>query len=409
MAEKRTCQWKSRFDESCRCSEERLQGSKCCIFHKEDKTDEELEVFKDKIRKKLESKDYNFRGFIFAESVDFKEEFVVSSFEGAVDFGEAQFKERVHFQKTKFKEEANFEGARFEDAFFGGAHFEDAEFMEAHFQEAFFGEAHFGKANFEGARFGRAFFAGALFRTTAYFIPHLVQNEISLEGAIIENISMTPLNLGKNAGIDFQNARLRNTDVRRKDIEGHIKQEKEGTYPEAKDVYLRLKNNFHTLGRYDDASWAFQKEKEMERRILFKHRSYLKWFGSMFLNLLYGYGEKPLNVVASAGVIILIFALLYMCFGVEQGSGDKLPTYNIVHEIYRGIRERNVLVRIQRIPQANARDYLYFSVVTFTTLGFGDIRPQQGWSRTAAAIEALTGVILSALFIFTFARRTGGR
>ena len=129
----------------------------------------------------------------------------------------------------------------------------------------------------------------------------------------------------------------------------------------------------------------------------------------MFLNLLYGYGERPLNVVASAIVTILVFALLYMCFGVEQGSGDRLPTYNIVREMQLGIQQKDLFTRIQKIPWSSTRDYLYFSVVTFTTLGFGDIRPQSGWSRTVAALEALGGVILIALFIFTFARKTGGR
>ena len=46
----------------------------------------------------------------------------------------------------------------------------------------------------------------------------------------------------------------------------------------------------------------------------------------------------------------------------------------------------------------------YFSVVTFTTLGYGDISPT-GWSRLLACTEALVGVFMNSLFIFVFCRK----
>lgn len=44
-------------------------------------------------------------------------------------------------------------------------------------------------------------------------------------------------------------------------------------------------------------------------------------------------------------------------------------------------------------------DSLYFSVVTITTLGYGDISPVSGIGKTIAAIEALLGVILIGVFL----------
>ena len=41
-------------------------------------------------------------------------------------------------------------------------------------------------------------------------------------------------------------------------------------------------------------------------------------------------------------------------------------------------------------------DYLYFSVISYTTIGFGDILPL-GYARTLTAICALTGLILIAI------------
>jgi voltage-gated potassium channel Kch len=47
---------------------------------------------------------------------------------------------------------------------------------------------------------------------------------------------------------------------------------------------------------------------------------------------------------------------------------------------------------------------LYFSTVTFATLGFGDIQPFTGFARAIAGIEALLGQLLMALLVFVLTR-----
>ncbi|MCG9694728.1 potassium channel family protein [Vibrio sp. Isolate22] len=47
------------------------------------------------------------------------------------------------------------------------------------------------------------------------------------------------------------------------------------------------------------------------------------------------------------------------------------------------------------LEQSGFTDYLYFSAVVFTTLGFGDIVPL-GYIRLYVSIEALTGLSLIA-------------
>lgn len=49
-------------------------------------------------------------------------------------------------------------------------------------------------------------------------------------------------------------------------------------------------------------------------------------------------------------------------------------------------------------------DALYFSVVTFTTLGYGDFAPV-GPSRIIASAEAIIGSFTIALFVVVFVRR----
>jgi hypothetical protein len=45
--------------------------------------------------------------------------------------------------------------------------------------------------------------------------------------------------------------------------------------------------------------------------------------------------------------------------------------------------------------QHGMRDYFYYSAITYTSLGFGDVAPQ-GSLRLLAAVEAITGLVLIA-------------
>jgi len=48
---------------------------------------------------------------------------------------------------------------------------------------------------------------------------------------------------------------------------------------------------------------------------------------------------------------------------------------------------------------------LYFSVITFTTLGYGDIRPTAGLPSGLAAAEAVLGGIMMALTVLVIGRK----
>ncbi len=256
------------------------------------------------------------------------------------------------------------------------------------------------------------------------------EGKISFERAYLEN-SYLDMELTEGVLIDFNYALLRNAKIERDQIENHILQEEKKEFSRAKKVYMLLKNNFHSIGQYEDESWAFEKEKEMERlshsfsyfkEVLKKEGkkeklpilkwiqkgNFQKWILSAFSNMIYGYGEKPWNVVKTALAIIIIFALSFSLIGignpeiielkgtaVHQNSGD------IVNFASKGLLKNNVI--------RNFPDSLYFSLITFTTLGYGDFRPLEGLGRILAGSEAFIGAFMMALFVYTFARRTGGR
>lgn len=377
------------------CGRERFKRSKdgYCIFHAraEDKDEKEFkEALRDYINEiKARDLDYNFPEFVFVGDIHF------------TDLNVAVFK-NARFYKGKFHGEASFTLAEFH----GQAFFTRVEF--------------YGEACFTGAKFhGETSFALAEFHEDANFVkaqlvranisPKSIKGDVFFAQANLENAFLTPLNLDKDARIHFEDAILRNTKIRRKDIEGHIIQERRKDFSGAKESYLLLKNNFHTLGRYDDESWAFQKEKETERKSYFKGKHYPRWAWSKFLSLLYGYGEKPERVVASAALVIVLFAFLFFGFGIERYPWDDLPKRNIAQQVWLGITQGDFITRMHNVPWPHFLNCLYFSGVTFTTLGYGDFRPQPGVSRLIAWIEAFIGAFMIALFIFTFARKTAGR
>lgn len=86
--------------------------------------------------------------------------------------------------------------------------------------------------------------------------------------------------------------------------------------------------------------------------------------------------------------------------------------YSIVYPFTKGIRGDEVY-SFSEISQGNAQISLlsvleksfYFSVTTFTTLGFGDFQPVGTAAQWLAGLESFLGTLLIALLVFTLSRR----
>lgn len=157
-------------------------------------------------------------------------------------------------------------------------------------------------------------------------------------------------------------------------------------YEQAEELYRELRQEYEVRRQFERAGIYFYREMNMRRHQLplFSMKRLL----STTVELLCGYGEKPLRLVLFATFVIFGSAFLYFLLGVE-GKGGVIDL-----QMHIGIKANLTYLW----------ECLYFSIVTFTTLGYGDIVPI-GISRVIAAIEALVGTFTIALFLVVFVKR----
>jgi voltage-gated potassium channel Kch len=153
---------------------------------------------------------------------------------------------------------------------------------------------------------------------------------------------------------------------------------------------------------------------------------FIVWGDFIVLYGMLGYGVRVLRVLATAGVLIVLFALIYYltsAFYPQHGvilqadPGTTLSRNAFTGKLYdeeetvpsgaaTGTSPARPLAGNPRAWQSGIaiQTALYFSTVTFTTLGYGDYRPE-GRLQAVAAVEVSLGAVLIALLTVVFARR----
>ncbi|WP_448548544.1 ion channel [Thalassotalea fusca] len=155
---------------------------------------------------------------------------------------------------------------------------------------------------------------------------------------------------------------------------------------QAEEIYRDLRKHAESEGIFTLSGELIQRELTMRR--LQMPRLSFKRLGSKIVDLFCGYGEAPLRIVAISILLIFICATTYTFTGLNyQGDILKYSSDNSFTENFSFFLS-----------------CLYYSIVTFTTLGYGDFTPV-GISRAIAAIEAFTGSFTIALFVVVFVKK----
>jgi len=153
------------------------------------------------------------------------------------------------------------------------------------------------------------------------------------------------------------------------------------SYMDFGEQYLRN----HVGGRYGR---CFYQSKLAFHRTL-KGR---KKFYSSVANIVCGYGEKPYRSFMLSLIIILIFALLYMITGINCSSG-VIGISGLAGDFSVKMLFKNIIYCI------------HFSLVTFSTVGYGDLLPYNMMGVILSSIEILIGIIMIGILTSTLVRK----
>lgn len=150
-------------------------------------------------------------------------------------------------------------------------------------------------------------------------------------------------------------------------------------HKKAEDIYRNIKLNLQDNGDYKTAGDFYFNEMIMRRKRSFHERKILDWLINHINSKLCGYGERASRVIAGSLIVVFLLAFTFFINNaiIKQGLTSYSPDF---------------------------LECLYFSFVTFTTLGYGDYAPTQAFQLIATA-EAFFGAFMIALFVLVFGRK----
>jgi len=281
---------------------------------------------------------------------------------------------------------------------------EGADLRETDLSGAYLHEATLEEADLRGANL-----TGAVLSHTILWAKFPSLEGVHLYGTQIEFVPCTQDQFGKGVGEELAHDWLR-----------------------AREVYLALRHNFLDLGRYGDASWAYRKERRMERHAAYpseegsrwvrdelaKERSpWTKWMPAGLLErLLY----LKLFLVPQRGVPVQCKRYIEnklqdgLCeYGENPGrlGGWGLATafsFAVLYFLMDWVSPNPLVLALAPGAPASPLDYLGFSLASLATMTFVRLEPASNFAALLGSIEGLLGIGLLALFMFTLGRRMSG-
>lgn len=365
----------------------------------------------------------NFKNTIFGTgNIDFK--FAKFS-EGNISFERAMFSKgkkdfknvefgggRIDFKRVEFNDgDVSFEGVEFGNgkinfrgAIFGLGHisFEQADFAngEANFDHVDFGS---GSISFNQAKAAHISFRGCPFN--CYVDLRFKECKIAnLSNAIVRDIvDVKP----ESKDVFIRELYLTDTRIlgrlfinwRENHVADLIYNQKKTSFIQKAEQFRNLKENFRVNGQYEDEDAAYIEFKRCEAKAnlnaelngssLEKIFSYPKFYFQKYIFDFVGrYATAPTRVLANGVLAIFVFGLIYYLTTVYFHSFGSVQTtlpqeLNHFQEFWNSI---------------------YYSAITFFTIGYGDYFPHGGL-KFVAVLEGFSGVFLMSYFTVAFVRK----
>jgi len=258
-------------------------------------------------------------------------------------------------------------GIRIEQTQLDGAQLRDVNLRWSTIRDVGFKGTHLAHCNLSQASLSECYFRNTVFDNCDIVNAKFQKNEFS--NARIEDCRLDFCSF-KECEITLQTIRFR------KDTDPRVLMR----------ICRNLKLNAMSMGHFADAGELTYMEKTFERHTLHRHafttehesmllrlRAIRGWFGSILLNALWGYGERPARLlVATAAAIVLFGSVQWLLDGVPgEGFGP----------------------------------HLYFSGITFMTIGYGDLSPKGLLPRFLAVLEGAVGISVIGMLIASWTKK----
>jgi len=322
--------------------------------------------------------------------------------------------------------EANLHGtnlsrANLREALMLGVSLQGAVLREANLQRANLVGAKLREANMRGANLHGAKLVSVDLRGATLW--HANLQGADLRFADLRQTDLLDVEPRGLLGIKLYRAKLDHTLLKREQLGPAIGDEQTGEYREARDAYLALKQNFESLGDYEAASWAYIKERKMERACSapwdarrffgqeelgdmpqhklppssprvwwFFLRHAVKWIGDGTVDALCGYGESIGRVIG--WMAFLLFIAGPLCFGILALL--DWPDKNVEIFLALPVPQRYTYAYLQQ---------LFYVFDAFTTTNFAQLQPANDFARLLSGIIALLGIFLTGLLGFVAGNR----
>jgi hypothetical protein len=157
-------------------------------------------------------------------------------------------------------------------------------------------------------------------------------------------------------------------------------------------VYRRLET-LHEENALSEEARKFHISKEEAERKLYKERGNPRRHVKTLMWALTNHGESVRRLLGWWAAVIIGAGLLFPFVGGIKDSNGGTYAINSLSELGTWAGWNDLLLNI------------YFSIITFSTIGYGDLSPAAPGSRVLVAFESITGALLLALLIFVLGRR----
>lgn len=224
----------------------------------------------------------------------------------------------------------------------------------------------------------------ALFKTVLDYanMKEAKLTDAELLGASMEHTKLDFIGFGGDDGYTVKNEiEGKEAETRGETDQAHAK------YFEAEEIYRTIKLNLKNRGMGFEAGEYFFKEMVMIRKQIPLYSFNRFW--SKLMSISTGYGEKPHRIIGFSLAYMILCAAIFGYLGIHHSSGHFFQYSS------NATAAENLGVFY---------DALYYSVVTFTTLGYGDFTPV-GIGKMLAIMESYSGAFCISLFSISTYKR----